>query len=140
MLLRAYGIVGLVLGAALFVSGCGLSYQAGTRVKSHRMAESLKPGQTSVAILHKWGEPDLRTDKDPHTQIWSYASRPNTNDLTATLLYTSAKPGDTGKFLDLKFVDDKLVSWGDAERTMPAKAASGFNYGIGGGGAPVGHY
>lgn len=140
MALRLYGIIGLVLGAALFASGCGLAYEAGARVKTSRMTESLKAGQSGLDILHRWGEPDLRTDVDPHTQLWSYASHPNSNDLTATILYTSTKPGDTGKFLDLKIIDGKLVSWGEAEHTMPVKAGSGFSYGMGGSGAPIGHY
>lgn len=106
------------------------------------MLESLKPGQTALEVHQDWGEPDLRNDADPRTEIWSYVERPNANDITATLLYTSTKPGDTGKFVDLKFVDGKLVSWNEATHTVPAKQGSGFSYGLGPGGgtAPVSHY
>jgi hypothetical protein len=140
MALRLYGIMGLVLGAALFAGGCGLVYEAGARVKTNQMLGSLKAGQRAIDIRHSWGEPDLRTDADPHTQIWSYASQPNSNDVAATIFYTSTKPGDTGTFLDLKISDGKLVSWGEAEHTVPAKAGTGFSYGLGGSGAPIGHY
>jgi len=47
------------------------------------------------------------------------------------LLYTAPKPGDKGKFLDLKFVDGKLASWTEADHTMPPKEGAGFSYGIG---------
>ena len=63
-------------------------------------------------------------------------------DIAATIFYTSTKSGDEGKFLDLKFLDGKLVSWAENEHTMPAKQGAGFSYGFGPGGAvsPVQHY
>ena len=127
---------------SLLCMGCGLAYQAGSRVKTERMMDSLKPGQSTLEVHEKWGEPDIRNESDPHAQVWSYVEHPNNNDITATLLYTSTKPGDTGKFLDLKFVDGKLVSWNEASHTVPAKQGAGFSYGFGPGGgtSPVSHY
>jgi hypothetical protein len=106
------------------------------------MADSLKAGESTLAVHQDWGEPDLRSSVDQQTEIWSYVSRPNSNDVAATLFYTSTKPGDTDKFLDLKFVDNKLVSWNTAEHTMPAKKGVGFSYGFGpvGGSSSVSHY
>lgn len=132
----------LAVAAGLLLSGCGLVYQAGSEVKTRHMLESLKPGQTTLAIHRDWGEPDLRKDADQQTEIWSYARRPNTNDIAATLLYTSTKPGDEGKFLDLKFINGKLVSWSEQTHTIPAKQGAGFNYGLGSGGtaSPISHY
>ena len=131
-----------VLWAVTMLAGCGLIYDAGARVRTGRMMNELKPGESSLTVHNDWGEPDLRTDINSHTQIWSYAARPNSNDVVASLFYTSTKPGDNGKFLDLKFVDGKLVSWNQAEHTMPAKAGSGFSYGMGPGGgvSKVSHY
>lgn len=131
-----------ILAVTIVLSGCGLIYDAGAHVKTSHMQQSLKAGETSLTVHQDWGEPDLRHDLGDHTEVWSYASRPNSNDLTATLLYTSTKPGDSGKFLDLKFVDGKLVSWAEAEHTVPAKQGSGFSYGLGPGGgvSPVSHY
>lgn len=130
------------LALFLLCAGCGLAYQAGSRVKTERMMDSLKPGLTTLDVHEKWGEPDIRNESDGHTQIWSYVEHPNNNDIAATLLYTSTKPGDTGKFLDLKFVDGKLVSWNEATHTVPAKQGAGFSYGFGPGGgtSPVTHY
>jgi hypothetical protein len=124
------------------VNSCGLAYQAGSRVKTDHMKDTLKPGETSLEVHQDWGEPDLRIDNGNNAEIWSYAERANSKDLAATVFYTSAKQGDEGKFLDLKFIDGKLVSWQEAERTMPAKRASGFNWGLGPGGAStaVQHY
>ena len=124
------------------IGGCGLAYQAGSRIKTSHMMDRLKPGETTVQVHKEWGEPDLRKNIGANTQIWSYARRPNSNDLAATIFYTSTKSGDEGKFLDLKFIDGKLVSWSKAERTMPAKQGAGFSYGFGPGGAvsPVEHY
>ena len=107
------------------------------------MAATLKAGEDTVQVHSDWGEPDLRTTVDQNTDLWSYVSTPNSNDVAATLLYTSTKPGDKDKFLDLKFVDNKLVSWATVEHTMPAKKGTGFNYGFGasgGEGTPVSHY
>jgi outer membrane protein assembly factor BamE (lipoprotein component of BamABCDE complex) len=131
----------LALCAATLLSGCGLAYNAGARVRTSRMLKNLKPGESSIQVHQDWGEPDLRENTGPHTEVWSYAAHPNTNDITATLLYTSTKPGDTGKFLDLKFIDGKLVSWNEAQHTIPAKQGSGFSYGVGPGGVSnVSHY
>jgi len=124
----------MVAAAAAIGSGCGLFYDAGSRIKTDRIRDSLKPGETALQVHHQWGEPDLRKDIGPNEEIWSYASSPNTNDLTAKLFYTSTKPGDESKFLDLKFVNGALVSWNDAVHTMPAKQGAGFSYGLGPGG------
>jgi hypothetical protein len=136
---RALGYAAVWLALA---SGCGLAYQAGSRVKTDHMKDTLKPGETILEIHQDWGEPDLRIDNGKDTEVWSYAERANSKDLAATVFYTSAKQGDEGKFLDLKFIDGKLVSWQEAERTMPAKRASGFNWGLGPGGTStaVQHY
>jgi hypothetical protein len=132
---------GLAVCLAL-ASGCGLAYQAGSRVKTAHMKDTLKTGESSLEVHNDWGEPDLRIDKSDNTEIWAYAERANSKDLAATVFYTSAKQGDEGKFLDLKFIDGKLVSWQEADRTMPAKRASGFNWGLGPGGtsSAVQHY
>ncbi|MGH7918221.1 MAG: hypothetical protein ACREQE_12180 [Candidatus Binataceae bacterium] len=124
------------------LSGCGVIYTAGSRLKTADMAHSLKVDETSLRVHKKWGEPDLRTNVNSDTEIWSYAERPNSDDITATLFYTSVKPGDQSKFLDLKFVNGRLKSWKTAIRTMPAKQGSGFSYGLGPGGAvsAVKHY
>jgi len=128
--------------AALCATGCGVVYDTGAKLRTGRMAKELKAGETSLAVHNDWGEPDLRTTVDPTTEVWSYVSRPNSNDIAATVLYTSTKPGDTDQFLDLKFVDDKLVSWNEVEHVMPAKRGAGFSYGLGPSGAagPVSHY
>jgi hypothetical protein len=115
-------------------SGCGLAYDASTHVRASRMTRSLQPGESSLAVHQNWGEPDLRQYLDRNEQIWSYAIQPNSNDVAATLLYTSVKPGDNGSFLDLKFIDGKLVSWNKAEHTVPAKQGAGFSFGVGPGG------
>jgi hypothetical protein len=111
-------------------AGCGAAYQASTRIRTHRMEDSLKAGQTMPEVRQQWGQPDLIADQDQNTEVWSYASRANTNDIAATLLYTAAKEGDTGDFLDLRFVDAKLVSWSKQQHTMPAKRQS-FGFGFG---------
>jgi len=94
------------------------------------MSGEIKAGDSMVDIHNQFGEPSLRTYTNDTTEIWSYADKPNSNDIAAALLYTSTKEGDKGTFLDLKFVDGKLVSWAEAEHTMPAKARSGFGAGI----------
>jgi outer membrane protein assembly factor BamE (lipoprotein component of BamABCDE complex) len=117
--------------AAAMLCGCGAAYQASTQIRSHRMLDSLAVGQTMPEVRQQWGQPDIITDQDQNTETWSYASRPNSNDIAATLLYTAAKEGDTGQFLDLRFVDGKLVSWGKQQHTMPAKRQSfGVGFGI----------
>jgi hypothetical protein len=123
----------LAIFAAAF-SGCGLAYDASTHLRARHMLRSLKPGESSLEVHQNWGEPDIRQYFDRDRQVWSYAIHPNSNDVTATLLYTSAKPGDNGSFLDLKFIDGKLVSWSKAEHTMPAKQGTGFSFGVGPGG------
>jgi outer membrane protein assembly factor BamE (lipoprotein component of BamABCDE complex) len=135
-------LVILALGLSLAAAGCGVAYQAGTELRAKHMRDSLKVGESMPEVRNRFGEPDIRTDTDSGGQVWSYASRANSNDIAATLFYTSAKEGDRGHFLDLKFVDGKLVSWEDAERTMPAKRGTGINYGFtaGSGGQPVSHF
>jgi hypothetical protein len=126
-----------VLRAAIFaamLSGCGLAYDASTHARASHMLRSLKPGESSLEVHQNWGEPDIRQYLSRDKQVWCYAIQANRNDVAATLLYTSAKPGDSGSFLDLKFVDGKLVSWSRAEHTMPAKQAAGFDFGVGPGG------
>ncbi len=115
---------------AWVAGGCGAAYQASTQIRSHRMQESLKSGQTMPEVRQEWGQPDIIADQDQNTEVWSYATRPNSNDIAATLLYTAAKEGDSGQFLDLRFVDGKLVSWSKQEHTMPAKRQS-FGIGFG---------
>jgi hypothetical protein len=119
--------------AATF-NGCGLAYDASTHARASRMVRRLKPGESSLQVHQNWGEPDLRQYIGRNQQVWSYAIRPNSNDVPATLFYTSTKPGDNGRFLDLKFVDGKLVSWNNAEHTVPAKQGAGFSLGVGPGG------
>ncbi|GEM_PF-418427 len=125
-----------IASLATSLAGCGLFYQAGIRLKTAHMSDQLKPGESMTAIHQKFGEPDIRQYPDDTTEVWSYAYKPNTNDVTAALLYTSTKEGDRGTFLDLKFVDGRLVSWTEAEHTMPPKERSGFGAGISG--APIG--
>lgn len=136
-------VVALLLAVGMVsICGCGLAYQAASKIKTSRMKDQLKPGETTTQVHLDWGEPDLRKDLGKNGQLWSYASRANSNDIAATVFYTSAKSGDEGKFLDLKFLDGKLVSWAETEHTMPAKQGAGFSYGLGPGGAvsPVQHY
>ena len=136
-------VVALLIAVGMVsICGCGLAYQAGSKIKTSRMKDQLKPGETTTQVHLDWGEPDLRKDLGKTGQLWSYASRANSNDIAATVFYTSAKSGDEGKFLDLKFLDGKLVSWAETEHTMPAKQGAGFSYGLGPGGAvsPVQHY
>lgn len=116
--------VAATLGVAivlLAVGGCGVVYQAGARYRAVRMSKSLKPGEPMVEVHRQWGEPDLRSYPSDNVEIWSYPYQTNTNDVAAALLYTSSKEGDRGTFLDLTFVNGKLVSWDEKEHTMPAK-------------------
>ena len=119
---------------AVTLSSCGLAYDASTYARGHHMLHSLKPGESSLEVHQNWGEPDIRQYVGSDQQVWSYAVRPNSNDVAATLLYTSVKPGDDGSFLDLKFIDGKLVSWNKVEHTVPAKQGAGFSFGVGPGG------
>jgi hypothetical protein len=126
----------LALGILLItISGCGVAYDASTHARASRMNRSLKPGQSSLEVHQHWGEPDMRRYIGNQEQVWSYAIQPNSNDVAAALLYTSVKPGDNGSFLDLKFIDGKLVSWNKVEHTVPAKQGAGFSLGVGPGGA-----
>lgn len=123
----------LLLIAALAsapVSGCGLFYQAGTRIKASHMTEHLKVGEPMTEIHEKYGEPDIHQFLANNVEIWSYAYKANSDDLTAELLYTQAKEGDQGTFVDLKFQDGKLVSWAEAQHTMPSKVSGGFSAGM----------
>lgn len=135
----------LIIGLAtlLLSSGCGIAYQASTMMRAERMEHSLKVGESTMDVHKDWGEPDLRQNLKGDTEIWSYAKRANTNDIAATLLYTNAKEGDQGQFIDLTFVDGKLTSWKQATHTMPSKKSTGLSFGIGGPGATTGsvtHY
>jgi len=65
------------------ICGCGLAYQAGSRIKTSHMKDDLKVGETSLQVHQDWGEPDLRKDMGDHSELWSYASRPNNNDIAA---------------------------------------------------------
>ena len=114
------------------LAGCGLVYQGASTYRANKMEKTLVKGMTIPEVHEVWGEPDIRTYPDQHTELWSYAKHANASDVTATLLYTSAKEGDPGTFVDLKFVDGKLDSWGEAQHTMPAKEGSGFSVGAGG--------
>ena len=92
--------------------------------------DSLKTGQTMPEVRQEFGVPDIITAQGQNTEIWSYASRPNSNNLAVALLYTAAMAGDTGQFIDLRFVDGKLVAWSKQQHTMPAKQIF-KNFGIG---------
>src|ERR1700690_2086135 len=126
-----------IISAAFIWTGCGLAYQAGTRIKATRMSDSLQVGETSPEVHHSWGEPDLRTYLPGETEVWSYPYKPNSNAVAAAGVYTWPKDGDKGTFLDLKFVGGKLVSWQEAEHTMPAKGHTGIGLGINQG--PIGN-
>ena len=135
MVTKTILVVKMKFGASIFLIGCmawgcGAAYQASTQIRSHRMMDSLKTGQTMPEVRQQWGQPDIVKDQDQNTETWSYASRPNTDDIAATLLYTAAKEGDTGQFLDLRFVDGKLVSWSKQAHTMPVKHQT-FGIGFG---------
>jgi hypothetical protein len=136
------GAAAAIAACIVSIGGCGLFYQAGSRIKTSHMKAQLKVGESAIQVHQDWGEPDLRKNVGEHSELWSYASHPNNNDIAASVFYTSTKSGDEGKFLDLKFIDGKLVSWSESERTMPAKQGAGFSYGFGPGGAvsPVQHY
>jgi hypothetical protein len=117
--------------SAAAVQGCGLFYQAGTRVQASHMTENLKVGESMVQIHQKYGEPDIHQFLANDVEVWSYPYKPNSNDLTAELLYTSTKEGDQGTFVDLKFQGGKLVSWAEEQHTMPSKIRGGFSAGMG---------
>ena len=129
----------VVLALALALGGCGVAYQASTELRASRMQRNLKVGESALDVHRQWGEPDLRSDSDQDTQIWSYAKRSNTNDIAATLLYTNTKEGDQGEFVDLTFVDSKLTSWKQATHTMPSKTGPGLSFGLSGPGSTTGN-
>jgi hypothetical protein len=133
-ILRSIAAATIVAVLGVGGSGCGVAYQAGTRIKASHMADSIQAGQSSSEIHARFGEPAIRQYLPGETEIWSYPYKPNSNDIVAGLLYTSTKEGDKGTFLDLKFINAKLVSWQEAEHTMPSKERSGFSAGLGGGG------
>jgi hypothetical protein len=143
---RIVGIVCIVRsvviagGLAIAIAGCGLVYQAHTQARASNMLKTLQTGESSLDVHNSWGEPDIRNYVDDHTQVWSYAKRANTNDLTAELLYTAPKEGDAGRFVDLKFVDGKLASWQEADHQMPEKEGGSFSYGLGGSPGGTTHY
>jgi hypothetical protein len=130
---KVLGAGGAVAGAIMMLGfwGCGVFYQAGTRIRASRMSESLTAGESMLVVHRKWGEPDLREYPSETVEIWSYPYKTNTNDVTAALLYTSTKEGDQGTFLDLTFVNGKLVSWDEKQHTVPAKERSGFGASFG---------
>jgi hypothetical protein len=117
----------------LCLSGCGVAYQAGTRLKASHMSNSLEVGESSIDVHRRFGEPDIRQYLPANTEVWSYPYKPNSNDITAQMLYTSSKDGDSGTFLDLKFVNGKLVSWMPGDHTLTPKGHTGLGMGIGGG-------
>jgi len=121
----------ICLLAGFMGTGCGLFYQVGTRYKAERMSDKLKVGETLADVHSRFGEPDLRQYPTNQVEIWSYADKANTNDVTAELFYTSTKEGDSGTFLDLKFVQGKLVTWEEVQHTMPSKERGGFGTGFG---------
>jgi len=105
--------------------------------------DQLKPGETTLQVHKEWGEPDLR--KDLGAEFGAMELRPGARTATTWRRRSSTprpSPANEGKFLDLKFIEGKLVSWSESERTMPAKQGAGFSYGLGPGGAvsPVQHY
>jgi hypothetical protein len=130
---KVFGFAGGLAAAILMLGlcGCGVFYQAGTRYRAARMSQALKPGEPMLEVHRRWGEPDLREYPSDSVEIWSYPYKTNTNDVAAALLYTSSKEGDQGTFLDLTFVNGKLVSWDEKKHTMPAKEHGGFGASIG---------
>lgn len=142
-MLRAHGSAALFIASLVMmiaVSGCGLAYQAASEHRAAKMDAQLQSGMTQAQVAKQFGEPDIEEKPNDTTEIWSYAKHANSNDVTAELLYTSAKEGDAGTFEDLKFVDGKLASWSEAQHTMAPKERSeitttlSYGRGIGGGG------
>jgi len=132
---QAYGVAA-ILTVMMFTAGCGLAYQAASEHRASKMEKELTPGLSLAQVRQQFGEPDIEDKPDDTTEIWSYAKRANRNDVTAQVLYTSAKEGDIGTFEDLKFVDGSLVSWGEGQHTMAEKDTSGIttSFGLGRGG------
>jgi hypothetical protein len=112
-------LVCLLLFAVL--AGCGAAYQTSTAIRANRMMDSLKTGQSMPEVRQEFGLPDIISDPNKNTEIWSYAKRPNSNNIAVAMLYAGAMSGETGQFVDLRFVDGKLVSWSEQEHTMPSK-------------------
>jgi len=112
-------------------SGCGLFYHAGTRIRASYLTDSLKAGQSTVEVRNRWGEPDIRQYPDDRQQIWSYAYKPNSDDVLG-VFYTSAISGARGTFVDLEFIDNKLLTWREAEHVVPEKEGASLSYGIAG--------
>ena len=121
----------LLIVLLVFPAGCGLFYQAASSYRANKMENNLKLGMTSLEVHQLYGEPDIRNYVNDKTEIWSYAKHANNTDVVAATLYTSAKEGDKGSFVDLTFNDGKLVTWDEGSHTMPAKLGSGFNAGFG---------
>jgi len=124
-------VIVATLAVSMVTSGCGIFYQAGTRIRASYLTDSLKEGQGTLEIRNKWGEPDIRQYPDDRTQIWSYAYKPNPADV-AMVFYTSTRSGEKATFVDLKFVDNKLVTWSEAEHVMPEKEGGSLSYGFAG--------
>ena len=129
---RIFTAVAILL--VTFNTGCGLVFQAGTRYREHRMLSDLQAGETMGEVRQQWGEPDIIDHPNQRTEVWSYAARPNSNDPVAFTVYTSAKSGDAGTFLDLTMVDGKLASWTEGRHTLPSKERGGYGFNLGGGG------
>ena len=70
---------------------------------------------------------------------WPFRRRTARFDPAAYTFYTSMKPGDSGTFIDLDFVNGTLKTWSEAEHTMPPKEGPGMGFSVGGvGGQPGG--
>jgi outer membrane protein assembly factor BamE (lipoprotein component of BamABCDE complex) len=129
----------VLLAMGFLAAGCGLAYQAAAEHRASKMEEQLQSGMSQAQVAHQFGEPDIEDKPNDNTEIWSYAKHANSNDLMAEMVYTSAKEGDKGTFEDLKFVDGKLVSWGEGQHTMAPKERSeitttlSYGRGMGGG-------
>ncbi len=93
--------------------------------------QSLKAGESAVDIHGRWGQPDIVLDRGGEAEVWSYAERPNSDDIAASIFYSGVKEGDKGTFVDLRMVNGKLQSWSEAEHRMPAKRGADFGYTLG---------
>ena len=129
--MRPAPVSAISVAVMVFAAGCGLSYQAASEYRANKMERELKSGDTMAQVQEKFGEPDIEERPDDRTEIWSYAKHANSDDVAAEILYTSAKAGDQGTFEDLKFTDGSLVSWGEAQHTMPTKERSGLTTTLG---------
>ena len=132
--MRQAPVCAMSVAVMVLAAGCGLPYQAAASYRANKMERELTPGETIAQVQKKFGEPDIEDRPDDRTEIWSYAKHANSDDVTAEILYTSAKAGDKGTFEDLKFTDGSLVSWGEAQHTMPIKERSGLTTTLGYGG------